>query len=225
MNMENNILKLSLVSSIAGIILLYAGAVQMKADLTPISKINKDFVGLKTKISGRIIDISEHSDGHLFLKVKDGSGGVISVPIFESTRSKIDKRIELLDTIQTSGEIKNYHGELELIPESQKDIKIIKSAPTLLSKINKKKIGDQVKIRGSVREKENLGSGSLLITIFRNGEKLEVFVPQNVAQSDNFYKPEVGETVKIGGTVSKYKQNLELKVNDPHNLYRFEESE
>ncbi|KXB09464.1 hypothetical protein AKJ35_00780 [candidate division MSBL1 archaeon SCGC-AAA833F18] len=107
---DNSTVKLSLLCSLTGIAVLYAGAVQMRPGLTPIAKLDEDYVGLKVKVSGQVIDLSEHPDGHLFLKLKDDSGGVISVPIFSRVRSELGENIALLDNVQVPGQVKLYKG-------------------------------------------------------------------------------------------------------------------
>lgn len=190
----------------------------MKPDLTPISRIDKDFVGLKTKISGQVIDFKEHANGHVFLKVKDDSGGVISVPIFDRIHSKLEKKIELLDNIQVLGKVKEYQGDLELIPEKAESIQIIHSTPLELSKISKDDVGETVKIQGTIKQKKNVGSGSLLLELHKNSAELMVFIPRNVSDAKDFPSLQEGDSVKIGGTVQLYEGELELKVNSPYHI-------
>lgn len=104
----SSIAKLSILCSLTGIALIYAGAIYMRPGLTPISKIDNDFVGLKTKISGRVIDLSTHPKGHVFLKMKDDSGDVTSVPPFLKTVSKMSKKVEVRDNIKLTGKVKKY---------------------------------------------------------------------------------------------------------------------
>lgn len=190
----------------------------MNPTLTPISQINRDFVGLKTKISGRIIEIETHSQGHIFLKVKDESGGVISVPIFASVYSDLNEKIELLDHIQTTGQIKNYQGDLELIPKKAKDIQIVHTPPLEISKINQQKVGEKVKIRGFVKEKTSVGSGSLLFELYKKDESITVFIPRSVAKSGNFPKISEDQMIQVSGPVQLYENKLEVQISNPHNL-------
>ncbi|KXB06630.1 hypothetical protein AKJ51_03295 [candidate division MSBL1 archaeon SCGC-AAA382A20] len=215
---NSKMIKLSLISSLTGMILLYAGAMQMRPKLTPISQVNKDFVGLKAKISGKVIDIQKHSNEHIFLKVKDQSGGVISIPLFKNLLSDLDKRIELLDRIQATGRIKKYQGDLELIPEKANDIQIVHTTPTELSKINNEKIGEKVKVRGFIKKKTQVGAGNLLLTICKKDESLKVFAPKNVTNYGNFSKIEEGKTIQVAGTVQIYENELELKISDSYNI-------
>lgn len=190
----------------------------MKEEITPISQIDKDFVGLKTRISGRVIDIKNHSEGHLFLKVKDSSGGVISVPIFSGVRNNLDEKIELLDNIEISGRVKKYEGELELLPEDAESIRHFHSSPIEISNIDKSKIGSTVKVRGNIAEKETVGGGSLVLHLRQGNSNLMVFIPNYILGNEDFPSLKVGNTVKLAGNVQLYEGELELKVDNPYNI-------
>lgn len=221
---NNSMLKMSLFSSLAGLTLLYAGAVQMRPGLTPISKIDNDFVGLKTQIRGQIINLRTHSKGHVFLKVKDESNGVISIPIFSRTKSKLNENIELLDNIQVTGKVKDYQGNLELLPETPEKIKIFHSQPSKISEINRESIGEKVKIQGNLTKKRSTSGGSLVLELENNHASLKVFVPQSTANSSNFPRIEEKNKIRIAGTIQLYKNELELKVHNPCNIRTIKDS-
>lgn len=209
---------MSLLCSLTGIALLYLGAVQTRPSLTPISRINTDFIGLKTKISGRVIDLHGHSEGHVFLKVKDNSGGVISVPVFSGVNSKLNEKIELLDTIQIEGRIENYRGELEIIPEGAESIQVVRSPPLNISKIDTTKLGEIVKTQGVIISKNTLSNGSLLLGLRKENDELTVFIPQDAVEWGGFTELFKGVKIRVSGLVQSYEGELELKVDDPHNL-------
>lgn len=215
---DKSILKLSLISSIAGILLLYVSAAHMKPSLTPISKVDEDFVGLSTKISGKVIDIRGGSNGHLFLKIKDESGGVITVPIFSKINSKLEEKVELLDNIEVQGKVEKYEGQLEIIPKKPESIQIVHSTPLELSKIDKSKLGKIVKTKGYIAEKKTVGNGNLLIKLTEKNENINVFIPQIVLNTNNFPEIQEGNIVKIAGLVQLYEETLEIKVENPHNI-------
>lgn len=215
---NRSLIKMSIISSTIGIALLYAGAMQMQPHQTPISKINSDFVGLKTKISGQVIDIRPHPDGHIFLKVKDSSGGVISVPIFSDTKNKLEKKIELLDKVKITGKVKNYKGNLELLPERAEDIEIIHTPPVEPSEMSKNKIGEIVKVQGLVASKERVGSGSLLLTIRKNNSALQIFIPRNVVESEGFPRIQRDDTARFAGTLKLYQGKMEIEIDSTYHL-------
>lgn len=211
-------LKMSILSSIVGVMMLYAGATQMQESISPISQIDEDFVGLKTKISGQVIDLQGHSKGHLFLKVKDKSGGVISVAIFSNIREKLDGEIELLDNIEIVGRVKEYQGELEIIPEGAGEVRHFHSPPVEVGMVDKSRLGESIKVRGIVSEKIEVGGGSLILELCKGEDNLQVFVPYSVAKKSEFPGIKIGDTVEMSGNVQLYEGELELEVDNPLNV-------
>jgi len=215
---ENLMTKLSLLCSLTGIAALYVGAIQARPSLTPIARINEDYVGLNAVISGQVIDLHEHPDGHLFLKLKDESGGVISVPVFARTRSELGEHIELLDNVQVLGQVELYNGELELVPDRAADIQVVHTPHLELSVIDEGRLGELVKTQGVIVERNIVGSGSLLLTLRENGAQLSVFAPASVVRGDGFPELHVGYTLRVGGLLQEYDEHLELKLGDPAHL-------
>ncbi len=190
----------------------------MKPSLTPISKVDEDFVGLNTKISGKIIDIRETSEDHIFLKIKDESGGVMTVPIFSRINSKLEKQVELLDNIEVQGKVENYEGQLEIVPKEPESVQIVHSTPLELSKVDESKLGKIVKTRGYIAEKKSVGNGNLLIELSEKDESVTVFIPQSVVKSNNFPEIREGTIIQIAGLVQLYEEKLEIKVEDSYNI-------
>ncbi len=215
---DNPTVKLSIISSIAGILLLYMSAAHTRPALTPISNINQDYIGLKTKISGKVIDLHHHPEGHLFLKIKDESGGVITVPIFNKTNSQLDNEINILDNVEVEGQVKEYEGQLEIIPEEPESLQIAHSTPLKISNVTRSKLGKIVKTRGYVAEKKIVGSGSLLLELTQNGEIIEVFIPKSVTASKNFPEFQSGNLLQVVGLLQTYEGKLEIKVEDSYNI-------
>lgn len=215
---KDSMAKLSLICSLTGIAVLYAGAVQMRPGLTPIAKIDNDYVGLRTKVSGQVTDLYEHQNGHLFLKLEDDSGGAISVPIFASVRSELGDEIGVLDRVQVTGEVKRYNGKLEIVPEDARDVQVVHTAPTEISEIDQNMLGKLVRTRGVIAELEEIGSGSLVLVLKEGDERLKAFVPASVAREEGFPEIKVNSVVQAVGLLQLYQGELELKVKSAGNL-------
>ena len=179
--------------------------------------LNDDFIGTKVMISGRLIDLYEHIDGHLFMKLKDDSGGVISVPVFASVRSQLNEPIELLDVVQVTGLVKEYQDELEVIPDKASDLRIVHVPATRISSLSENQIGELVKVEGVVAERAIVGKGSLILTLRDDGGQLPVFVPASVVK-DGFPEVHVGYTVRVDGWLQLYNDGMELQLNDASNI-------
>jgi len=205
------ITKMSLLCSIAGLAAIYVGAAQVRPSVTAISKLDNDFLGLKVIVSGQVVDLRE-SNGHLFLTLKDDSGGLISVPIFSSIRSQIPESIELLDVVQATGVVKEYNGELEVLPEQAGDIVVVRSPCATISALSEDNLGALVKVCGVIAEREIVGKGNLILTLREDGDELPVFVSASMARNSNFPEVHVGYTVQATGWLQLYENELELQL-------------
>ena len=211
------ITKLGLLCSLAGLAAIYAGAVYVRPSVTPIARIDNEFLGLKVIISGQVVDLRE-SNGHLFLKLQDNSGGVISVPIFSSTRSQLGDSIELLDEVQVTGEVGMYRGKLQVVPEEAGDITIVHSPCMGVASISADLLGEPIRVIGVVEKREIVGSGNIILTLSEDGGQLAVFVPASVARSEQFPEVHVGYTVQASGWLQLYKNELELRITGASNI-------
>ena len=194
-----------------GLAAIYAGATQARLTVTPIASLNDDYVGTRVAISGNVVDSYEHQDGHLFLKLKDDSGGVVSVPIFARTRSELGEQIELLDMVQVTGEVRLFRNRLRVVPTKAGDVRVVHTAPTKLSGLNERNIGKLVKVQGTIAEHGVVGQGSLLLTLREDGAQLVVFVPVWLVE-DGLPELKVGYLLRVGGWLQLYEDRLELKL-------------
>ncbi len=214
---EKSMTKLSLLCSLTGLTAIYAAAIQASPTMTPIASLNDEFVGLQVAISGQVVDLYEHPDGHLFLKLKDGSGGVVSVPVFARVRSELSEPIEFLDVVQVTGEVKLYGGQREVIPGRAGDLRVVHTAPVKLSSLGQENADVPVKVQGTIVEREIVGGGNLLLTLREDCGQLLVFVPAWVVE-DGLPELHVGNVVRVNGWLQLYNGELELKLKSASHL-------
>jgi DNA/RNA endonuclease YhcR with UshA esterase domain len=210
---EKVVMRLSLLCSLTGLAAIYVAAANTRPAVTAISSLNNDFIGTNVMISGRIVDLYDHIDGHLFLKLRDDSGGVISVPIFARVRSQLEEPVELLDFVQVTGMVKEYEGELEVIPDKASDLRIVHASAMRISSLSEEQLGELVKVEAVVAEREIVGSGSLILTLSEDGYQLPVFVPASVVRN-GFPEIHVGQTVRIDAWLQLYNDQLELQLRN-----------
>lgn len=201
--------KMSIICSLAGVALIYGGALHMRANITPISQIDESFVGLKTKISGKIIDINEHPENHIFLKIQDQSKGTISAPIFSGVRNKLNDPIELGDNIQISGKIEKYQGKLEILPQDPNSLKIISKPPIGVSNLDNTKVGEIVKVRGIFTERNAFNNNSF--TLREKGSSIIVKIMDKTKK--NFLDLQRGDLLEVIGRIKSNRDGLEILVN------------
>lgn len=214
---EKFMMRLGLACSLTGLAAIYAATMQVRPAMTSIGSLDNQFVGLKVTVSGEVIDSYEHEDGHLFLKLRDDSCGVVSVPIFARVRSELGEPVELLDVVQVTGEVRLYRGELEVVPEGASDLRVVHTAPTKLSGLSEENIGTPVKVQGTIVKREIVGSGSLILTLQEDGGQLSVFVPAWVVE-DGMPELHIGYVVRVDGELQLYNDELELRLGGASHL-------
>jgi len=215
---EKTIARLSLLCSLTGLAAIYVGAASARPRITSIASIDNSFIGLRSTVSGKVIDYREHDEGHLFLKVQDSSGGMVSVPIFSRTRAQLGDSIELLDIVEVTGEVKVYQGEFEVIPDEAKDVIVVHTAPVRLSSLSAENAGSTVKVQGSIVEREIVGGGNLILTLRDDGGELPVFISSWISE-DGLPEMHLGDTVRVDGWLQIYNGKLELKVASASHLH------
>jgi len=214
---EKTMAKLSLLCSLTGLGAIYAAAMQVRPTMTPIASLDNQFVGLKVAVSGQVVDSYEHPDGHLFLKLRDDSGSVVSVPVFARVRAELGEPIEFLDIMQVTGEVKLYNGELEVIPGGAGDLRVVHTAPIKLSNLSQEKVDIPVKVQATIVEREIVGSGSMILTLQEDSSQLLVFVPAWIVEN-GLPELHVGNVVRVDGWLQLFNGELELKLGGPSHL-------
>lgn len=130
---KNMLVYLCIVSSLAGMALIYIAAVNTQAQIVPIEDIAFDMVGYSVKTSGFITYRTDHDNGHIFLTIIDDESK-ISVPLFSSFVSSYEQDNSQLATtddlrkgalIEVEGVVGEYNGQLQIVPQTADDLKIL----------------------------------------------------------------------------------------------------
>ena len=219
---ENILTKVGLACSIVGLGILYVGAISVHPQPTPIASLDNSLIGVRVTISGEVVDLYEHPNGHLFLKLRDDSGEMIDVPIFSGVRAGL-KSIEFLDVVTVSGEVSTYRGRLEVVPEDAEDVKVTHTPPTKLSNITVENSGYPAKVQGTILNRREFSNGSILLTIHEDGSELPVFIPCWIS-NDKLAELDVGKTLRASGWLQLYKGKIELKVVSSSGLHLVEDA-
>ncbi len=114
---DETLLKLSLVTSIVGLLLLFSIAQMAEVPAVTISQITEDYIGRTVLISGNISSIFTSNKGTIFLEISDKTGELKAV-IFKNLVSKVSPSpLQERQQVQIQGKINEYEGELEIIPD------------------------------------------------------------------------------------------------------------
>ncbi|TDA32738.1 MAG: hypothetical protein DSO02_04840 [Hadesarchaea archaeon] len=203
--------KLILICAIMGLLLIYLGLRLSEPERLEVSSLTKERLGSMVLLSGRVMDLNEHPDGHLFLKVGE-ENCTVSVPLFAGVRKRMEMGIELLDWVEVRGRVKEWKGELEVVPSRPEDIRIKREAPRRVGEIGRGEVGKLVKVWGRVKEVTKVGENFLLLTLEEDGKELDVFLPFSIGVR-------VGERIVAAGRVQLYREKLEVVVKRNTHLY------
>jgi len=106
---EKTLLKISLATSLIGILILLMIMDKIDVSDSNIAAINKELVDKQVKIKGEITRITE-TPGLYILKVKDDTGDM-DVIIFKEDEIEFEKGV----LVEVDGQVAEYAGKLELI--------------------------------------------------------------------------------------------------------------
>lgn len=114
---EKNLLYISIISSLAGLALLYFVSQNVELVQAKISTITPDDIGKNVKVCGEIVSKSVSKTKHIFLKLKDESGE-IDLVVFNNTAGKLNTYdLDKNDRICAVGSVNEFQNELEIIPK------------------------------------------------------------------------------------------------------------
>lgn len=117
---DKNLLRISILTSIIGLISLFFITSFTQAQTIRISDIDDSYIGKTVSVQGEITSIF-NAKGHYFISLKDGQ--TIKVVIFSNNADKLNVHsLEKGDKIDVLGKVDKYKGELEILP---KDIEIL----------------------------------------------------------------------------------------------------
>ncbi len=106
---EKTLLKISLATSLIGILILLMIMDKIDVSGSNIAAINKELIDKQVKIKGEITRITE-TPGLYFLNIKDDTADM-DVIIFKEDEIEFEKG----SLVEVDGQVTEYHGKLELI--------------------------------------------------------------------------------------------------------------
>lgn len=113
---DGTLLKLSLATSLIGLVLLFVFAQAIEAESVEIADVDKSSIGRNIELFVNVESFYS-SNGNYFLKVSDKTGNITAV-LFKQTATNFDMvKLKKKQQIKLSGKISEYKGNLELIAD------------------------------------------------------------------------------------------------------------
>ena len=106
-----DILKISILVSVVGVISLFIISTIFTEEVTEVSELK---IGQMERINGMVTSVYVSRDSHVFLKVADNTGE-ITVVAFKNSNIEEAYDLELGEEVSVLGRVDEYEGELEII--------------------------------------------------------------------------------------------------------------
>ena len=113
-----NILKISIITAVIGIIALYFISRVITEETIEIKKLK---IGQIERISGMVTSVYVSRDDHVFLKVADNTGE-ITVVAFKNSNIDEAYDLEIGEEVTVLGRVDEYEGDLEIIAKEIRKI-------------------------------------------------------------------------------------------------------
>lgn len=126
---ESELLRVCIIGSVLGIIALYILTSQPVYNNVKIGEVDNSCIGNIVNITGNVVNLYEHRDGHLFFDLDDGTGS-IKVVLWDDVLRRLEldgvniSHIENGVKLQVLGTVEIYKGEFEVLP-IRSDVKFV----------------------------------------------------------------------------------------------------
>jgi RecJ-like exonuclease len=117
---EKKLMKISLIGTLAGFIVLYILIQTTGYSHTEIGDINKNYIGKVVNVTGKVSGLKIYEDG-TFFTLTDKTDSIKVILWSDTIKLLEEKNINASEitnnrTVQIVGEVELYKGELEIIP-------------------------------------------------------------------------------------------------------------
>jgi|Deesub1362B_J571_1020462.scaffolds.fasta_scaffold02733_2 DNA/RNA endonuclease YhcR with UshA esterase domain len=123
---NSEVVSLSLAIATAGLLMLFFAASLAEAKEVSIGELSSAQLGATVKVAGEVVRVKNHEAGHVFLRIRDGTGEV-SVPLFKRVAEDVNKScLREGARIEVIGRLEEYRGELEVVPREGDEVRCLR---------------------------------------------------------------------------------------------------
>ena len=192
--------------------------------VTPIGEIGTAHIGQEVTVEGVVVKAAGFSSGFTFT-LDDGSGQIVLLmwhPVYDDCWDAVE--INIGARVRATGEVSEYEGRLQIEPDFGGDVKALEGAAAWatarqIGTLSGADADQRVMIEGEVVRVE---SHSRSVKVFVKDETGEIVVflwrtvLDRIAANTALGTP--GSRVRVIGTVSVYRNNLELIPTLPNDV-------
>jgi DNA/RNA endonuclease YhcR with UshA esterase domain len=177
-----------------------------------IGELTTSDVGRLVVVRGGVMQVESFSTG-VKLTLDDGTGEVVAL-LWQSIYDELldPAALDVGAEVQVQGEVSQYRGELELIPELAEDVQLLSAAPppaeTTIGTLTAADVGRVVTLRGTLGPPDPFSAGAKFLLDDGTGQ-LTLLLWSNVVESAPAGM-EAGAQVVVTGEIAEYRGELEL---------------
>ncbi|HNT76146.1 MAG TPA: hypothetical protein PKH77_14115 [Anaerolineae bacterium] len=168
--------------------------------------------GMLVEVQGRVVRL-EGFNGGVKATLDDGQAQAL-VLLWDSVYGALESptALDVGADIVVQGEVSVYQDELEIVPESARDIRIVTPAPEIawleVGALRPSDAGRVVRLRGVLDQPEGFSAGVKVLLNDGTG-KITVLLWNNLVTSLPQH-PAAGQQIEVVGVVEEYRGELEL---------------
>ncbi len=112
---ERNLLQLSLLISVLGLITLFIVSRTIELPVAGIGKITPEDIGKNVRVCGQVVSKFVSKTQHIFLEVKDNTGSVDVVVFNNSVAKSSAQNLEKNQDVCITGTVDEFENKLEIL--------------------------------------------------------------------------------------------------------------
>ncbi|MFH1424579.1 MAG: hypothetical protein ABIG20_02730 [archaeon] len=201
---DSTLLGIALFTSLAGLALLWFVSASFEPEVVSLDALSDEQIGQVVTINGIVSERRDYEKAAV-LMLEDSEVVVFGM-------NHILAGAQAGDNITVSGEIKEYNGELEILPGKPEDVIIevkgqVNFGPVeiALDELSDGHLGEIVKVRGVVSERKDYDQAAVLSL---ENSNVTVF-----GMKDLLAGAKAGDAITVIGDVKEYKGALEILPN------------
>jgi DNA/RNA endonuclease YhcR with UshA esterase domain len=122
---DREVISLSLAVATLGLVTLSLAASAAKPEEVKIAELSDVRLGALVEVSGEVVKVRNHEEGHVFLRIDDGTGEV-KVAIFRNIAGKVERECLIQGAhLAVVGRVEEYRGELEVVPREGEGVRCL----------------------------------------------------------------------------------------------------
>ncbi|MEJ5309173.1 MAG: OB-fold nucleic acid binding domain-containing protein [Anaerolineae bacterium] len=199
-------------ASVADIVLSAAPPAAATIPVTSLGEAQNAALGSWMRLQGRVV-LMEGFKGGMKATLDDGTGQIMLV-LWDNVYTALENpaAVDVGAEVVVEGKLGSYEDELQIVPESSRDITIVTPAPEIpwvaVGDLQAQDVGRVVRLRGVLGAPEGFSAGAKAQLDDGTGS-ITVLLWTNILTALD-PPPSAGQTVEVIGVIQEYRGELEI---------------